>query len=224
MSMCLYLKSGDQSDLTRLAKTPDRLMASMSTRAPFAVMGGLDPEAVARMRRQIDIDARRSGLIGGFLLRMTMGRVLKDLDRRLAANDDEPSGDAGAGEILDLHKSWHALHFLFTGTAWEGRAPADALLNGGREVGEDLGYGPARLLDAKETAAFAVFLRTQTVEGLLGKVDLRRMSDLEIYCFEDDGEDAAEDVEADIETYFPQLKDFVVAAADKGEGLLVWMA
>jgi hypothetical protein len=41
--------------------------------------------------------------------------------------DDESESDDPAlsdDDQIDLGKSWHALHFLFTGTAWEGVLPA----------------------------------------------------------------------------------------------------
>ena len=47
------------------------------------------------------------------------------------------------GTALELDKSWHVLHFLFTGHPSHGPMPAAALLSGGREIGDDLGYGPA---------------------------------------------------------------------------------
>lgn len=48
---------------------------------------------------------------------------------------------------LDLDKSWHGIHYLLTGTAWGIGEGAGAAILGGDEIGEDGGYGPARLLD-----------------------------------------------------------------------------
>jgi Domain of unknown function (DUF1877) len=54
----------------------------------------------------------------------------------------------GSGAGLSLEKSWHGLHFALTGTAWEGVSPLNFLATGGATVGdEDIGYGPARILD-----------------------------------------------------------------------------
>jgi hypothetical protein len=222
MSMCLYLTSGCEAHLAGLARDPERLMAGMSRFGRSS--GGFDPEAVARLRRQIDLEARRSGLVGGFIMKMMAGRMFKDVDRQLKAANDDGATVAAPGAILDLHKSWQILHFLFTDTAFEGRAPADALLNGGKEIGQDLGHGAPRLLSPKEVAAFADFLGGQTVEGLKARIDTARMSRLEIYCAEDGDADGLEEIEADVEAYFPMLRDFAEAAAANGDGLLIWMA
>src|SRR5688572_17376990 len=37
------------------------------------------------------------------------------------------------GDEIDIEKAWHGLHFMFTGTAWDGTLPAAFLLTGGRE-------------------------------------------------------------------------------------------
>ena len=122
-----------------------------------------------------------------------------------------------AADALELDKSWHVLHFLLAGSAWDGPLPAAALLTGGREVGEDLGYGPARALSAKETQAFAQFLGAQSEAALVKKIDVPKMQSLDIYCADDDSEE-------DLNHYFPQLKSYVTDAAAKGQGLLIWMS
>lgn len=51
----------------------------------------------------------------------------------------ESDGSSDDEEYLD--KAWHGLHFLFTGTAWEGDPPLNFLVSGGREIGDvDVGY------------------------------------------------------------------------------------
>jgi hypothetical protein len=51
---------------------------------------------------------------------------------------------------LSLEKSWHILHYLFTGHIGPAKAPADLLLSG-QPLGEDVGYGPSRLRGPTET-------------------------------------------------------------------------
>src|SRR5687767_12235877 len=73
----------------------------------------------------------------------------------------------GEGERTDLDKAWHGLHYLLTRTAWEGDAPLNFLVAGGREVGDiDVGYGPARVLSAAEVRAAADALARLTDEEL----------------------------------------------------------
>ncbi|MEQ1887506.1 MAG: YfbM family protein [Bryobacteraceae bacterium] len=123
----------------------------------------------------------------------------------------------GAGDALELDKAWHVLHYVLTGAAWDGPQPAAALLSGGKEVGEDLGYGPARVLSAKETQAFAKYLGTQSEASLVKKLNVPKMQSMDIYCADDDSEE-------DLNHYFPQLKSYVTDAAAKGQGLLIWMS
>lgn len=52
---------------------------------------------------------------------------------------------------------------------------------GGQAVGEDLGYGPARLLDPERVRAVASTLRALPVEELRRRVDLRAMSAADLY-------------------------------------------
>lgn len=120
------------------------------------------------------------------------------------------------GTALELDKSWHVLHFLFTGKQADGPMPAATLLRGGREIGEDLGYGPARALSPAETKAFAEFLAGQTAAALAGRLDVATMERLGIYAADDD---SAEDVDH----YFPQLQAYVGDAAKQGRGLVIWM-
>ena len=61
--------------------------------------------------------------------------------------------EAGQGGEIDLDKAWHGIHFLLTGSAWEGDEPLGYLIAAGQPVGdEDVGYGPARVLRPKEVA------------------------------------------------------------------------
>jgi Domain of unknown function (DUF1877) len=62
-------------------------------------------------------------------------------------------------QALNLEKSWHILHYLVTGHTDDSSAPGDALLTG-ESLGEDAGYGPARLHDEIKTREFGQFLET----------------------------------------------------------------
>jgi Domain of unknown function (DUF1877) len=69
-------------------------------------------------------------------------------------------------EIFELHQAWHILHYLFSGSDAEGNWPATFIMFGGQEIGPDLGYGPARLLDKELLVDVAKFLGTQTQQLL----------------------------------------------------------
>lgn len=138
-------------------------------------------------------------------------------------------------KALSLEKSWHMLHYLMTGHGWDiirdmenGRvaaAPGDALLTG-KSLGEDAGYGPARLHDVKATAEFAHFLETQNVAMLQSRVNLKRMRAEQIYAMPmgPAGDSAYEsELRAEVAHFFPLMRDYVVTLARKRYGLLVWL-
>lgn len=127
---------------------------------------------------------------------------------------------------LDLEKSWHILHYLFTGHVDASRAPGDALLTG-EELGEDVGYGPARLHDDRETSEFARFLETLKAAELQQRVNYREMSRIGVYSMPMGRDSDAEyegELRAEVASYFPRLRDYVVKAAKQQDGLLIWLS
>jgi hypothetical protein len=126
-------------------------------------------------------------------------------------------------EALDLEKSWHMLHYLFTGHIDPASAPGDALVTG-EELGEDVGYGPPRLHNEKETRDFARFLGTVDLARLQKRVNYREMSRIGVYSMPmGRGSDAEFEAElrAEVTSYFPLLRDYVTRMADKQNGLLI---
>lgn len=134
-----------------------------------------------------------------------------------------------------LEKSWQILHYLMTGHGWEtlreiergvvAPGPGDALLTG-KPLGDNLGYGPARLHDDKATAAFARFLATLDVATLQSRVNLQRLRAEQIYAVPTGpGGDATYEAElrAAIAHFFPLMRDYVADMAGKRNGLLVWL-
>ena len=130
---------------------------------------------------------------------------------------------AGVGDALGLRQSWHVLHGLFTGSAWDGPRPANTLMAGGREIGPDLGYGQPRLASAAETAAFAGYVAPLCPYQLKSRVDRRRVARTRFYAAEcgdcPDVDDLREVVVRDL----PMLKSYLGRAAGNGHGLLMWM-
>lgn len=127
-------------------------------------------------------------------------------------------------EVLDLDKSWNILHYLFTGHSDAASAPGDALLSG-EPIGRDLGYGPLRAHDVAETRAFRDFLEPLTTERLVGRMDFKQMASLRVYPIDAVPYPAnAQAWRTDIARAFQQLRAYVQGAADKGEGLLIWLS
>jgi hypothetical protein len=138
---------------------------------------------------------------------------------------------------IDLDKAWHGIHWLLTGSPDEpqpaqrrrglfrrkddagpaGGAEELAVL-GGEPIGEDNGYGPARLLRPEQVAAVAGALRPLTPEVLGHRVDLVAMEAAELYPGIWDEEDVYEEY---LGPNYEMLRDFYLAAAGAGDAVLL---
>ncbi len=233
MGMNLYIKSGEEPALKKLARDPDALMAASVPNLANALSAAEFPgdfdfsEALEQHMASVDAMFKGKGL-RGWIMKFFLKRQMRTAQTQLAEQMRRMK-DGGSMRLddddraLDLHKSWHALHFLLSGSAWEGAGPAGTLLAGGKPVGEDLGYGPARVVSAADTAAFSQFLADKTQDELTSRIDMEAMSKQQIYCADGDNEDPEELAEF-VGHYFEQLKGYVAAAAGRGHGLAIWMA
>ena len=134
------------------------------------------------------------------------------------------------GEALDLDKAWHGLHYLLTGTAWEGAEPAGYLLVGGQQVGDEqehdvFGYGPARILTAEQVAAFSAHVGTVlTAAAVQQRFNPAEMTQLGIYP---EVWDRADEVENNLEFLTEaaaELRAFLGRAAAQGQAAIIYMA
>jgi hypothetical protein len=165
-------------------------------------------------------------------------------------------------KALSLEKSWHMLHYLFTGHVgtWhpgelhlnvgkpgevgepgeevygpnrlydEMHAPGDLLLSG-EELGENMGYGFARLHDEQKASEFSRFLEGQDLARLRAHTDFDAMDRAGVLYGASRGRGSEADYLAlcqalheEIAIYFRLLRDCVRAMADKGNGLMVWIS
>jgi hypothetical protein len=122
---------------------------------------------------------------------MVMRRVDATEQARLAADqeyleyliygDDSESQSLEADpRQVDLDKMWHAVHWLLTGTL-ESTDGLGAALMGGRYVGHDLGYGPARLLEPGEVETVAREFDSVSEADLVARFDSDRMNEAGVY-------------------------------------------
>lgn len=127
--------------------------------------------------------------------------------------------------ILNIDKAWHAIHFTLTGCAYEGEEEniLSQLVLGGTPVnGEDLGYGPARLLDRDTVRQMAEALE-EWDEALFRKsFNMEEMRENDVYPMIN-GED-----EGVFYTYvwenFAGLKEFFKKAAEEGQSIISFIA
>jgi hypothetical protein len=88
----------------------------------------------------------------------------------------------GEGIRADLDRAWHGIHYLLTGTAWDGSPPLDFLINGGRQVGEiDADHGPLRVFSPAETRAVLDALSGISTYEMRKRFNPRDMAAQEVY-------------------------------------------
>ncbi|MGH7513623.1 MAG: YfbM family protein [Gemmatimonadales bacterium] len=196
-----------------LASLSDATIARLHADPPLVwqIIAPDDPEAIARARGA----PKRPGL-------------LARLFGRGAAEAPAPAAPAplplaeGEGEIVDLDKSWHGIHYLLTGTAWEGDPPLNFLVTGGREVGDaEVGQGPARTYTAAETREVAGALAALSDAELRSRFAPGDMMRAEIYPEIWDRDPAEDDTLGYLMEYLGLLRTAVATVVERGHGLLV---
>ena len=164
-------------------------------------------------------------MIGYFLLASddAIDRAIADPESAHQLTDVEDSDD-----LVDVDKAWHCLHFLFTGTAWEGEWPLNFIVGGGTEIGDDIGYGPARAFRSTQVTEIAGALRDLTVTALQARFDGKRMDDLQIYPSSPGAWAGLEPLAGSELGYFmgafENVKALVTKGAERHLGLLVWLS
>jgi hypothetical protein len=159
-------------------------------------------------------------LIGRRLTAAECKAVLDDPDTvDTLLYDDLDDEDAEMPEPeLDLDKSWHGIHYLLTGTAWEiGPGAGEAIL-GGEPIGADNGYGPARLLSAESVRAISAALNALDVETLRARFDPGAMAAADIYP---NLWSQPDEFDSYLASNFTELQRFYRAAAESGDAVLL---
>jgi Domain of unknown function (DUF1877) len=135
--------------------------------------------------------------------------------------EGQAAGEFGPFADMDVDKAWHAIHFLLTGSAWEGESPLNFIAAGGTEVGDDLGYGPARCLDSGEVESLAAALRDIPTDVLLKRFDPQALSAADIYPDIWDRPAEEDDTQGYVAEYYEMLRAFILDAASEHQALLV---
>ncbi len=161
-------------------RTPQMLAASMAAMPPELRERlaqslknlGIDPDALARGE-------------GGDDLAKLMAARMQALGARLPGQPPASGASApasGKGASISLDKAWHGVHYLLCGKAEPGSDLVSQAVMGGTEIGDDLGYGPARYFDAKDVAAIARELSRPNLEAeMTARWDPDQMAALGIY-------------------------------------------
>ena|SRR5215510_9459594 len=122
-------------------------------------------------------------------------------------------------EKFEMDKEWHGIHFLLTGDPWSTAGPYGQVIFGGREIGPDLGYGPARLLTARQVKDIAAKLQAVPAETLMARYDPKKLTKAEIYpeIWESEGFEALNWL---MEGY-RELVSFYARAAAEGKAIIL---
>jgi Domain of unknown function (DUF1877) len=153
--------------------------------------------------------------------------LLARLFGRGAAQPPEPMppplelgpGEGSLGALGDMEKTWHGVHYLLTGTAWEGEAPLNFLLAGGREVDIEAGQAPVRTHTSAETRAIATALSALSDAELRARYDLTEMMRLEIYP--EVWDRRPEEGRDNLITSIASLRELLGIVVGRGYGLMV---
>ena len=133
-----------------------------------------DPDAYDRARHEA-ADRARPSLLSRLFGARTQSNAPSTPPPALALTD-------GEGDLGDLDKSWHGIHYLLTGKADESGTPLEFLVAGGTLVGdEDAGYGPPRVFTSAETRAIATALAAVGDDELRSRFVPEAMMRAEIY-------------------------------------------
>jgi hypothetical protein len=184
------LLTGDRQNSSQMTEAFGQVLAS---RAPAALMGAIDSLDPANLERVsnalkelgVDPDAIARGEGRDALAKLLVQRA----KARFAAGvpKQPPASGAGAqtsgkGADISIEKAWHGVHYLLCGQAVPGSDLASQVVMGGTDVGDDIGYGPARYFKPDQVAAIARELSRPNLEAEMdARFDPDQMMQLGIY-------------------------------------------
>lgn len=150
------------------------------------------------------------------------GGLMEALRRLITAISGEDNSRDTTRHHLDLDQAWHGIHFLLTGEVEGGSQPLASVISGGTAIGEDLGHGPARYLRPEAVR--------QIGEALSRAPRARIEARYSPAVFEANGIYPAgmwrSEGRAGLEylmRYYERVVDFYIAAAARGDAVLLWI-
>ena len=124
------------------------------------------------------------------------------------------------GPSLDLDRSFQALHYLFTGSPYQGREPQCFLLHGGRDIGLYQREFKVRAISSSQLIDFELALRPIDEEELMRRYNGKAMTAADIYpaVMWDRGDDEARNFLCE---KLKDLKRFLERARAINEGMVM---
>ena len=118
----------------------------------------------------------------------------------------------------DIDKMWHPIHFVLTGSPFEGNFPLNFIAYGGIEVGKDNGYGALRVLYSNEVKELKNELDKISIENFKEKLNIADLNKNDIYPKNDRWDN--EILNNVIEEY-ENLKYFINDSFSKNKGIYI---
>lgn len=196
MSMNLSLKRVSDADIRKLNQMPEGIHAFIEEEVEDRGAEYAAARAALAKSMGLDVQAAKPEALPDF--------------------DDYPFVDQ-----FEADKLWHGLHFLLTGMQYGGELPAAYLLDGEPIGQEDVGYGPARAIDAATTVIFSSYLDALSRSEFLDRLAPDRMTALNIYPQIWD-EDPADLKEA-LGEVFDRLRGYCRKCATHGLGMICFI-
>ena len=205
MSMVVSLSSVRDETIERLLADPPLV---------WQVIAPDDPDAYEHARHQAD-ERARPGLFSRLFGARTQANGPSSPTPALELTE-------GEGDLGDLDKSWHGIHYLLTGSADESGTPLQFLVAGGTDVGdEDVGYGPPRAFTSAEARAIASALSGVSDDELRSRFAPEAMMRAEIYPEIWDRDPKDDDTLGYLMEYVAILREAMATVTSRGHGLLV---
>lgn len=159
------------------------------------------------------------GMVGGFVAvdEDAIKKFRADsgaLEEFLNNEDEEPANS------MDVDKAWHCIHFMLTGQADGGEEPLAWAIGGGEEIGEDCGYGPARILQPSQVKSVAIALSAIDKTAFASRYNPAAMKAADIYLSDMCVRDGDEALGYIVENYV-RMADFYRDAAARGDGAIL---
>ncbi|WP_332856091.1 YfbM family protein [Duganella sp. S19_KUP01_CR8] len=122
---------------------------------------------------------------------------------------------------IDVDKAWHAIHYMLNGAAGPEEGQLAPAIFGGEPVGEEMDYGPARILSPEDTRAVAATLATIDEAAMRARYAPEAMAEAQIYPDTWLGDDEALDY---VIHYYLRMAQFYADAAKRGDGVVLFLA
>lgn len=124
---------------------------------------------------------------------------------------------------LSLGQSWHGVHALLTGKSWGGRPPAAWVVLGAKNLGDEVGYGPVRVLTVDQTKRVAGYLKRLNLARLEQVCRALDFLALDAHLYLGDQWNRHDEGWPWLKSSIEELRQYYGAAGQAGNGMLIWM-